>query len=99
MNINWNYLAGGLLLREACGALNLKWNSYQNKQKYYLLGGFTLPGGGWFRLVRSSKGPDGGGRGGGGGGGFCPGAPKYFVIESSSFWICAAVTINTFRYL
>jgi len=37
-------------------------------------------------LVRSPNGPvGGGGRGGGGGGGFCPGAPKYFVIESSSF--------------
>ena len=53
----------------------------------------------WFRLVRSPNGPVVGGRGGGGGGGFCPGAPKYFVIESSSFLICAEVAMNTCRYL
>ncbi|CAF5048420.1 unnamed protein product, partial [Rotaria socialis] len=54
-------------------------------EKSCLLVGFGLGGGGWFRLVRSPKGPDGGGRGGGGGGGFWPGGPKYLVMESSSF--------------
>ena len=77
--------------REVCGCLKCNCRVVENNRysifgDYRLCGALALPFGGWFRLVRSPNGPEEGGRGGGGGGGgFCPGAPKYFVIASSSF--------------